>query len=214
MRRWSQYFLLIALPRAAVAVPDEQDLAACRAFEAEEQGCSEEALFALQQRARKRSGRFTLDYHLQKTVTLTGIHNGFFDDVINSIRDAYEHVKDCLDESLLMRFAMWIRFVVDTDRCNYEASVNSGSAHLTVSACGHMPLTGSLFRGPGVQYDNNGFTLSSCALGVACADLRFENKAADCQFDVWDIKVKARTENFADISTTWVTVLSNVTLHE
>ena len=40
-----------------------------------------------------------------------------------------------------------------------------------------MPLTGTLFRGPGVQYDNNGFTLSSCALGVACADLRFENKA-------------------------------------
>ena len=27
-------------------------------------------------------------------------------------------------------------------------------------------------------------------------------KAADCQFDVWDIKVKARTENFA----TWLKV--------
>ena len=48
--------------------------------------------------------------------------------------------KDCLDESLLMRFAMWMRFVVDVDRCNYEASVNSGSAHLTVSACGRLDV--------------------------------------------------------------------------
>ncbi|CAE7249145.1 unnamed protein product [Symbiodinium pilosum] len=147
-------------------------------------------------------------------VTLTGIRNGILDDVVNTLKEAYEHVKDCLDESIVMRFAMWIRFVVDVDQCTYEASVNSGSSQLIVSACGHLPLTATLFRGPHVDYQNNGFTFSSCALGVACADLRFENKASDCQFDVWDIKVKARTENVADISTSWVTILSNVTLRE
>ena len=46
--------------------------------------------------------------------------------------------QDCLDESIVMRFAMWIRFVVDVDQCTYEASVNSGSSQLIVSACGSM----------------------------------------------------------------------------
>ena len=48
-------------------------------------------------------------------------------------------------ESILMRFAMWIRLVVDADQCNYEASVNSGSAHLTVSACGRLATFGMMF---------------------------------------------------------------------
>ncbi len=44
--------------------------------------------------------------------------------------------KDCVDSSARIRFAMWIRFLVDTSACDVNASVNSGSAVMTISTCG------------------------------------------------------------------------------
>lgn len=44
--------------------------------------------------------------------------------------------QDCVDASARIRFAMWIRFLVDTSACDVNASVNSGSAVMTMSTCG------------------------------------------------------------------------------
>ncbi|CAJ1393668.1 unnamed protein product [Effrenium voratum] len=173
---------------------------------------STEALMALQFRANV-SQRISFDFHLDKTLTLTGLRNGVFDDVTNSLREALEGVRDCLGESLLLRFAIWFRFLVDSAACQVEASVNSGSAQLTMSTCGHFPLSATLFRGPGVQYDSDVITFSSCTHDVVCADLRFENKAG-CNYNIWDVKTRARSETPVHINTPWVTVVTNASLLE
>lgn len=42
---------------------------------------------------------------------------------------------------------------------------------------GHFPLSATLFRGPGVQYDTDTITFSSCAHDMICSDLQLVNKA-------------------------------------
>eukprot|EP00438_Fugacium_kawagutii_P005542 Skav234075 [mRNA] locus=scaffold2565:111240:117778:+ [translate_table: standard] len=80
---------------------------------------------------------------------------------------------ECVDASARLRFAMWFRFLVDTSQCDVNASVNSGSAVMTISTCGHFPLSATLFRGPGVHYDTDTITFSSCAHDAICSDLKF-----------------------------------------
>ena len=104
---------------------------------------------------------------------------------------------------------------------NIAMSTNKHSAHLfelILSSCdlgslGHFPLSATLFRGPGVQYDTDTITFSSCAHDAICSDLRLVNKAG-CQYNVWDIKTRARAEQPLHLFTPWVTLLTNVTLSQ
>ncbi|CAK9055143.1 unnamed protein product [Durusdinium trenchii] len=185
-----------------------------RAFAEEEciECTDDEALHALQRRT---SFRTSFDFHLNKTVTLTGLKNNgdFFDDVGDFFHDVFEGVRECLDESAQLRFELQFRFLVDTSQCQVEATLNTGSAMMTISTCGHFPVTATLFRGPGVYYDQDRVTFSSCAHDVMCADIRFLNKAG-CNYNVWDVQTRARSEIPVRLTTRWITLVSNATLYE
>lgn len=67
----------------------------------------------------------------------------------------------------------------------YQCSINAVSKlccsaaalQLPCFASGHFPLSATLFRGPGVHYDTDTITFSSCAHDAICSDLKFVNKA-------------------------------------
>eukprot|EP00931_Biecheleriopsis_adriatica_P081722 TRINITY_DN55079_c0_g1_i1.p1 TRINITY_DN55079_c0_g1~~TRINITY_DN55079_c0_g1_i1.p1 ORF type:complete len:242 (-),score=45.18 TRINITY_DN55079_c0_g1_i1:78-770(-) len=157
-----------------------------------------------------RSG-WHFDFHLEKTVTLSGLHDDIFSDIGEALKQVVDKSLECLDKTIQVHFAMWLRFVLDPQHCAVEASVNSGSAKLRASLCGELPVSVTLLSGPAVKYDTLGVTFTQCAHDVVCLDLRFDNKGG-CDFNLWDVRTRASVQQPLPMRTGWVPVLWDVKL--